>query len=159
MSNRIARGISCGVLLFSAFVFTGVPQTRDLRYDKRDDSPSGMKVPGKVWALVIGISTYKNLPAQAQLRFAHRDADEFARFLRSPAGGSVPGSQIRVLTDSDATVSAIRAGLRTWLPRVAGRGDVVYLFIAGHGVIAEQNEGYFVASDSDPQNLHATGIS
>jgi Flp pilus assembly protein TadD len=35
----------------------------------------------------------------------------------------------------------------------------VYLFFAGHAVVAERNEGYFVAHDSDPQNLHATGLS
>ena len=36
---------------------------------------------------------------------------------------------------------------------------MVYLFFAGHAVVAERGESYFVAHDSDPQNLHATGVS
>lgn len=159
MPNRISRRTCCAILWLSVFSVAALPQTRDLRYEKRDDPAPRTSTPAKVWALVVGISTYKNLPPQAQLQFAHRDAEEFARFLRSEAAGSVPASQIRVLTNGNATVSAIRAALHTWLPRVVGRGDVVYIFIAGHGVVAEQNEGYFVASDSDPQNLHATGVS
>lgn len=35
----------------------------------------------------------------------------------------------------------------------------MYFFFAGHGVLAEHNEAYFVAHDSDPQNLHATALS
>ena len=40
------------------------------------------------WALVVGISSYKYVPPPGQLKYAHRDAEEFARFLRSPQGGS-----------------------------------------------------------------------
>ena len=35
----------------------------------------------------------------------------------------------------------------------------MYIFFAGHAVEGERGEAYFVAHDSDPQNLHATGIS
>jgi len=41
----------------------------------------------------------------------------------------------------------------------AGPEDVVYLFFAGHGVVAERDEAYFVTHDSDPQNLHATALA
>lgn len=111
------------------------------------------------WAIVVGVSSYKYAPPQAQLRFAHRDAQEFAALLKSPEGGGFPPSNIRVLTDESATIGNIRAALHSWLPRSAGPNDVVYLFFAGHAVSAERNESYFVAHDSDPQNLHATGIA
>jgi hypothetical protein len=39
---------------------------------------------GKLWAVVIGISNYKNLAPEDHLQFAQRDAQEFAAFLRSP---------------------------------------------------------------------------
>lgn len=110
------------------------------------------------WAVVVGVSSYKYAPPQAQLKFAHRDAQEFAALLRSPEGGAFPSANIRLLTDNDATVGNIRAALHSWLPRSVGPNDVVYLFFAGHAVTAERNESYFVAHDSDPQNLHATGI-
>lgn len=111
------------------------------------------------WALVVGVSSYKYAPPQAQLRFAHRDAQEFAALLRSTEGGGFSPSNIRLLTDESATVGNIRAALHSWLPRSVGPNDVVYLFFAGHAVAAERNENYFVAHDSDPQNLHATGIA
>src|SRR4029434_1128895 len=44
-------------------------------------SPDGK---GRLWAVVIGVSSYKNLRTEEQLRFAHRDAEELAAFLRSP---------------------------------------------------------------------------
>src|SRR5512138_2046035 len=53
---------------------------------------SGMSLDGRgrLWAVVIGVSSYKNLPGDAQLKFPHRDAEEFATFLRSPQGGGFP---------------------------------------------------------------------
>ncbi len=107
---------------------------------------------------MIGISHYSNVPPQAQLQFANRDAEDFARFLGSPQGGGLSAGQLRLLTDENATIGAIRATLHNWLPQAAGPNDIVYIFLAGHGVVAEQGKGYFVAHDSDPQNLHATGL-
>ena len=111
------------------------------------------------WAVVIGVSSYKYAPPHAQLKYAHRDAEEFAGLLKSPEGGGFPSGNVRLLTDVAATVGGIRAALHTWLPRSAGSNDIVYLFFAGHAVEGERGQSYFVAHDSDPQNLHATGIS
>ena len=129
---------------------------RDLKFER-----SAPPLPDKRsrWALVVGVSAYKYAPPAAQLRYAHRDAEEFAAFLRSAEGGAIPNDHVRLLTDSTATVAGVRAALHTWLARSAGPNDVVYLFFAGHAVVAERGESYFVAHDSDPQNLHATGVS
>ncbi len=144
------------VLLFLFFSLLPYAQTaRDLRV-KRIAPP----LPDKRarWAVAVGVSSYKYVPPQAQLRFAHRDAEDFARLLRSPEGGGFPASNIRLLTEESATVGAIRAAIHSWLPRSVGPNDVVYIFVAGHAVTAERNESYFVAHDSDPQNLHATAL-
>jgi Flp pilus assembly protein TadD len=129
---------------------------RDLKFER-----SAPPLPDKRsrWALIVGVSSYKYAPPSAQLRYAHRDAEEFAQFLRSPEGGAIPGDHIRLLTEGTATLAGVRAALHTWLPGSAGPNDVVYLFFAGHAVVAERGESYFVAHDSDPQNLHATGVS
>ena len=128
---------------------------RDLKYER-----TAPPLPDKRarWAVVVGVSSYKYAPPRAQLKFAHRDAEAFAALLRSPEGGALPSGNVRVLTESSATVGGIRAAIHSWLPRSAGPNDVVYLFFAGHAVEAERGESYFVAYDSDPQNLHATGI-
>ena len=114
---------------------------------------------GTRWALVAGISSYRNIPPQAQLKFAHRDAAEFATFLASPAGGAFPPSHIQLLTNEQATLAQLRAALHTWLPASAGPQDIVYFFFAGHGILDEDDQGYFVAQDSDPQNFHATALA
>lgn len=132
-------------------------QSRDLTIE-RENPRSPFAETGSRWAVVIGVSQYEHLPPATQLNFAHRDAEAFAAFLQSPAGGALPPSHVRTLTNRDATLAAIRATLNRWLVDAAGPEDVVYIFFAGHGVVAERAEGYFLASDSDPQNLHATGF-
>jgi Flp pilus assembly protein TadD len=114
---------------------------------------------GTRWALVVGISSYQYLRPEAQLQFAHRDAEQFAAFLRDAPGGALPADHIRLLTNGDATLAGLRAALHTWLVAAAGPEDVIYLFFAGHGVVAEQDQAYFVTHDSDPQNLHATALA
>ena len=114
---------------------------------------------GTRWAVVIGISQYGHLPAAAQLHFADRDAEAFATFLRGTTGGALPGDHIRLLTGEKATLAELRAAVETWLVGSATPDDVVYFFFAGHGVLDDHDDGYFVAYDSDPQNLHATALS
>lgn len=114
---------------------------------------------GNLWAVVIGVSQYKNLPDDKQLQFADRDAQAFAEFLRSPQGGGFPATHVKTLINQNATLSALRTALGTWLARSAEADDVVYIFFAGHGVVEGEHDGYLVAHDSDPQNLYATALS
>jgi tetratricopeptide (TPR) repeat protein/uncharacterized caspase-like protein len=113
---------------------------------------------GKLWAVVIGVSKYKNLAPNSQLQYAHRDAEDFAAFLRSPNGGGFPSSQLTLLTNQSATLSAIRSSLGTILPRSVEPDDMVVIFFAGHGVVEGESDGYLLAYDSDPQNLYATAL-
>ncbi|MFN7934861.1 MAG: caspase family protein [Bryobacteraceae bacterium] len=146
-------------LFVSLMLLLGAMQApRDLKLEWERLEPQSTAA-SKRWALVVGISSYRNLPPQSQLRYAHRDAEDFARFLRASQGGALGPTQVRLLTEKDATLGAVRSALQEWLPAVAGPRDVVYIYFAGHGVIGERNEPYFVAHDSDPQNLHATGLA
>jgi uncharacterized caspase-like protein/tetratricopeptide (TPR) repeat protein len=142
-------GIAC--ILFAQ-------QARDLRIESAGPS-NPLKDRGTRWAVVVGISSYEYLPPAAQLHYAHRDAEDFAGFLRTYAGGALPADHIRLLENEHATFSEIRAALDTWLVASARPEDIVYVFFAGHGVLDDHDDGYFVAHDSDPQNLHATAIA
>ncbi|HWC76818.1 MAG TPA: caspase family protein, partial [Blastocatellia bacterium] len=122
-------------------------------------SPIALDGKGSLWAVVIGVSSYKNLRPDEQLRFAHRDAEDFAAFLKSPNGGGFPASNIKVLLNQQATLASVRTALGTWLPRSGEPDDVVYIFFAGHGVVESERDGYLLAYDSDPQNLYATALS
>src|SRR5262249_50064475 len=110
---------------------------------------------GRLWAVVIGVSSYKNLAPKEQPEFAHRDAEAFAAFLRTPSGGGFPSSQLTLLVNQNATLSAIRSALGTTLPRSVEPEDMVVIFFAGHGVVEGEHDGYLLAYDSDPQNLYA----
>ncbi len=148
-------------ILFTLFVIGSsllAQQARDLLIEK--EIPTNLfNDKGTRRALVIGVSQHQHLPPAAQLNYAHRDAEDFAAFLRSNSGGAIPSSHIRLLTNSSATLASIRGALHTWLVESTAPNDIVYVFFAGHGVVAERGEAYFLASDSDPQNLHATGLS
>ncbi|HWX40466.1 MAG TPA: caspase family protein [Blastocatellia bacterium] len=112
---------------------------------------------GRQWAVVIGVSEYRNLAPESQLRYADRDAEDIAAFIRSPEGGGFPSNQIKVLVNQDASLFAMRTALGTWLPRSSEPDDIVYVFFAGHGAM-EGDDGYLLAYDSDPQNLYATAL-
>src|SRR4051812_47862439 len=71
---------------------------------------------GQRWAVVIGISQYKFLPSEQQLKYAARDAESFAAFLRTREGGDFDDDHIKVLLNDNATTRNIRSALGTWLP-------------------------------------------
>jgi tetratricopeptide (TPR) repeat protein len=147
-------------LLILAFVVPLVAQERPRRIRIAEaNSGKALDKRGKLWAVVIGISSYKNVAADAQLKYAHRDAEAFGAFLRSPNGGGFPSTQIKLLLNENATLSSVRTALGTWLPRSAEAEDVVYIFFAGHGVVEGDTDGYLLTHDSDPQNLYATAFA
>ena len=87
--------------------------------------------PQSIRAVVIGISDYQD-PYIPDLRFAHRDAEAFANFLRSPAGGSLDGEHLKVLTNDQATAGRIAEALDA-LVEQAKEGDQVIIYFSGHG--------------------------
>ena len=149
MKYALVAGALIGALL------NGQEQGRDL---KLSADPATLQQRGRLWAVVIGVSRYANIPPESQLRFADRDAQSFAAFLRSPSGGGFASDHIQLLLDEKATLSAVRTSLGTWLGRSAEPEDIVYIFFAGHGVTEGEHDGYLLAHDSDPQNLYATAL-
>lgn len=82
-------------------------------------------------AVVIGISDYQD-PAIPDLQFADRDAEAFAEWLRSPAGGSVPEDNMKVLLNNQATLGQFVVAL-DWLREYSREGDHVIIYFSGHG--------------------------
>ena len=128
--------------------------------------PAGPATPPKSravanrWAVVIGISDYKHATKRLpDLKYAHRDAEQFAAFLKSKAGGSFPAQNVKLLTDSSATARNIRTALFSFLQRTV-KEDLVIIYYAGHGMPdpGKPSNLYLVAHDSEPANIAATGI-
>jgi len=103
-------------------------------------------------AVVIGISDYQD-PAIPDLRFADRDAEAFANFLRSPAGGGLDGDHLKVLTNQQATMGKVAAAL-DWLLDVCREGDRAIIYFSGHGDVERKTisqPGYLLCWDAPPQ--------
>lgn len=111
----------------------------------------------KTWALLIGISQYHNLPQENWLQYPDADARALAAHLASPRGGSVPADQMQIMTNEQATTSAVRSALKAFLTTKPGKDDMVYVLIAGHGVV-DSTGAYILTYDSDPQNLAGTAL-
>jgi len=111
----------------------------------------------KTFALVVGISKYEKLPQDLWLQYPDADARAFSRHLASPRGGGVPPDQMLVLTNEQATTTALRSAFRTFLKTRPGRNDTVYILIAGHGTV-DASGAWILTYDSDPENLAATAL-
>ncbi len=115
-------------------------------------------VAGVTRAVVIGVSEYQNerIP---KLKYAHIDADAFAQFLRSAAGGTLPESQLKLLTNKQATQGQMAAAL-TWLLEESQEGDIAIIYFSGHGDMETQtvmNHGFLLTYDAPASTYMAGG--
>lgn len=112
----------------------------------------------KIYAMVVGVSKYTD-PNIPSLKFAERDALAFAEFLKSPQAGAVPPQNISVLTNAQATRSAIMRDLVQLIAR-SGPEDLFIFFFSGHGKNDQlENSGYMLTYDSENENEAGTAIS
>ncbi len=116
--------------------------------------------PPDVYAVVVGVSRYMDADIP-QLQFAHRDAEVFAEFLMSKAGGSVPKENIRLLTDSGATQAAVYTAL-SGLAKKCKKNDLIFFYFSGHGDLENLtlfNNGYLICYNSPPANYIGLALS
>ena len=105
------------------------------------------------WAVVVGVSEYKN-PGIPSLKYADKDAESLANFLRRPEGGGYDSDHMRVLLNKDATLSNVRDALINFLNQAIDM-DLVIIYFAGHGAPepARPQNMYLLTHDSDPNSL------
>ena len=115
-------------------------------------------VEGDTHALIIGVSAYES-PGIPSLDFAHKDAEVFRDYLKSPAGGSVPNENIKLLTNNNATIGGINGGI-DWLRDNVGEKDLVYIYFSGHGDVSDgiHNVGYLLGHDSPDRNFPMNSV-
>lgn len=107
-----------------------------------------LQLRGTTRAVVVGISEYQDKTI-GDLRFAHRDAEAFAAYLQSPAGGSLTQDQYMLLTNGSATLGQVSAALE-WLQESSKPGDRAIIYFSGHGdaVRGGSREGYMLCHDA-----------
>ena len=132
-------------------------QNRDLTFKKEGPasaSTTTVQIP-RSYALVVGISKYKNLPQNAQLQYPDLDAESVYTVLISPEGGQFPAENVHKLIDGQATLENIRHELETWLPSVTHSEDRVLIYFAGHGFVSN-GTAYIAPHDIDLKNIAGT---
>ena len=121
---------------------------------------SAIQNPQSTRAVVVGISDYQD-PTIPDLRFAHRDAEAFANFLRSSRGlgsGSLDNDHLKVLTNEQATAGRIAEALGA-LVEQAKEGDQVIIYFSGHGDVERKmvsQPGFLLAWDA-PSRVYMGG--
>jgi hypothetical protein len=97
----------------------------------------------KIWAVIVGAAQYVNMPT---LHYSDDDAYHIYAFLKSPDGGALPESQMRLLIDEDATHNGILSAMNNTFQQ-ADDNDVVFFYFSGHGI-----PGAFLPIDYDGYN-------
>jgi hypothetical protein len=112
-------------------------------------------LPGRAWALVVGINRYQRAE---RLNYAVADARAVA--------DALPGlgfSEVRLLTDAEATKAEIERVMYEDLKEKMGPDDRLFVFFAGHGITVRLprggEEGYLVPVDGDPDRPELTALA
>ena len=133
-------------------------QQRDLAIERIDSQaalPNPVNIP-RSYAVIIGISRYKNLGPKDQLHYTEQDARAIHTVLISSEGGQYKAENVHVLIGDDATLAAMRREIDVWLPSVAKEDDRVLIYFAGHGFLVG-GKGYLAPSDFTRANPTGTG--
>jgi tetratricopeptide (TPR) repeat protein len=85
---------------------------------------------GNTYAIVIGISTYKDVNP---LKYAHQDAEVFANFLLSRDGMALDPVNVKLFLNEKATLANIGSSLSDLMGKNLKKGDRIIFFFAGHG--------------------------
>jgi len=160
---RLSAMLCLAMMAFPALaVAQGAPaaqtlEARDLILDGPDrveTTPGGRAVP-RGYALIVGVSRYRNLDEPRQLKYPESDAEAIYRVLISQEGGAFQSQNVHLLLGAKATLANIRYELEEWLPTVAQPSDRVVVFFAGHGFVKD-GRGYLAPWDVDPARLDTT---
>lgn len=87
-------------------------------------------IPGNTYAIVIGISKYKNIQP---LKYADKDAISFFDYLVSDKGMNINKANIALCINEDANISNVGNKVSDILQKDIKKGDRVIFFFAGHG--------------------------
>ena len=123
------------------------------------DKPKSNRPIKDKWALVIGVSKFKD--ASMNLKYSDKDALAFYDYLIKDAHFSP--DHVRLLLNDKATRENIMSQIGDkWLVRVTGPDDLVVIYFSGHGspsTADQKGVNYLVAYNTDRNSLFSTGIN
>lgn len=110
---------------------------------------------GTLHVLAIGINAY---PGKLRLECAAPDAQAIAAAFAKYSNKLFRRVEPHLLLNREATRKTILARL-DGMAQQARFGDLVIVFLAGHGDCQREGRFYFLPSDADPRRLAQTGVS
>lgn len=114
----------------------------------------------QLWSIVAGTSDY--LGAGLDLRFAAKDAEDFATALSFAAGKLLGPERVHITRLYDNEAPATRANMAAAFEsfRQADPGDILVLYLAGHGVALGGQDGdyYYLLQDAESGDINNAQI-
>src|SRR5215216_1306655 len=183
MKKETIIKVAISLSLFASLLIFAVPTPRAVAQTVQErglkvkvgatvaEMNSGRAQNVQLWAVLIGISRYKNGDQNLggyqiqNLKSAADDAQAIYNFLRSEEGGSFPEDHIILLKDEGATKAEVERALAKL--KETKPDDFFVTFIAAHGVLAPRFDTkvgrtveipYFVMFDTDPRDMANTAL-
>ncbi|MDY6953136.1 MAG: caspase family protein [Thermodesulfobacteriota bacterium] len=117
---------------------------------------SGRAVKPALWGLAIGVSRYDGTPVD--LKYADDDAKSLALFFKEQEKKMFSEVHFETLVNEDVTRDSIIRSISRHLGKAAP-DDVVFIFIAGHGMKHRQSGSYyFVPYDANFDSILSKGL-
>ncbi|MBK7694000.1 MAG: caspase family protein [Saprospiraceae bacterium] len=141
-----------GIFIFPFYIFSQQKGATPISKIQINENQSK-----NTYAVVVGISDYQDLGIP-DLRFADKDAEAFANYLKSKAGGNLDADHLKVLLNEKATVAQFAMAL-DWLMEVVEENDQVILYFSGHGDVEKKTitqPGYLLCWDA-PSRVYLAG--
>ncbi len=111
------------------------------------------------WAVVIGISKYRDKRLSNEIR-NDKAARDFYTYLTDEKSGRFAPDHVKLLTNELATQHNIQTAFGPhWLGTVAGKDDLVVVFIATNGFPTTDGGTYLSSYDCALDNVYGTCLS
>ncbi|HSS20367.1 MAG TPA: caspase family protein [Pyrinomonadaceae bacterium] len=132
-----------------------VPATIHLKWRGLAPTTEVFVIQPKLYVLAIGVSQYQN--DAYSLKFAAKDATDFAAAAASQKGLLYRDVVVKILTNDQATKDNVLDGL-DWIRKETTSKDVAMVFFAGHGINDQSGVYYFLPYNTDLERLLRTGV-
>lgn len=109
----------------------------------------------KLYVLAVGVSEYDD--KAIALKYAAKDAKDFASTVAKQKGVLYRDVQVKVLTDKNASRDEIMDGL-DWIQKETTSKDVAMVFFAGHGIDDQNGIYYYLPVNANVEKLKRTGV-
>jgi hypothetical protein len=106
---------------------------------------------GRRLGIIVGINDYQDTAFQP-LQYAENDSRALAQWLVNTKGGNWEPADVQLVQGAYATRELIESLIRQVCINVAGPGDLVFVYFAGHAFLNETNgEGYLAFTNTQHQ--------